>query len=216
VSAVTETVVVTAETSESALSTDDLFATLSNARRRAVLAHLDELEDTDSVTVRELTAAVASRENDCPPEELTYKQRKRVYTALHQRHLPKMADLGVIAYDGDRGTVSPTEAAAVFDVHIAAATRNDVSSTTDHTDTGGVDRWNVVYLVVAALGTVAALADWLELVSFGVSTEPLLATVVVAVGLVAGTQLVVSARARPAVDSGPDVADPNSEDGTAR
>jgi hypothetical protein len=36
---------------------------------------------------------------------VTYKQRKRVQTALYQMHLPKLAEQGVVSYDRRAGRV---------------------------------------------------------------------------------------------------------------
>lgn len=92
------------------LTQDTLFSTLSSQRRRLALRHL--FTNGDTLSVRELTTAVAADENGIPEPELTYKQRKRVYTSLHQTHLPKLDDVGLIEYDSNRGTVALTGAAA--------------------------------------------------------------------------------------------------------
>jgi hypothetical protein len=98
-----------------AMDTDTIFHTLSNRRRRYVLAALCE---TDRMTVRELTTTVAAAEYECPPEALDYKQRKRVYTALVQTHLPSMARRGVVDYDKDRGIVAVTTATGTFEPYL--------------------------------------------------------------------------------------------------
>lgn len=92
------------------LTQDTLFSTLSSQRRRLALRRL--FETGQSLSVRELTTGVAADENGIPEPELTYKQRKRVYTSLHQTHLPKLDDVGLIDYDSNRGTVALTDAAA--------------------------------------------------------------------------------------------------------
>ncbi|MFB6104536.1 MAG: hypothetical protein ABEJ57_05545, partial [Halobacteriaceae archaeon] len=61
----------------------------------------------------ELTTAVAADENGIAEDELTYKQRKRVYTSLHQTHLQKLDDVGLVEYDRNRGTVALTERATI-------------------------------------------------------------------------------------------------------
>jgi hypothetical protein len=89
------------------LTRDELFGTLSNERRRHVIETLKGRPTGEAVALRDLTEVVACRETGKPPEELTYRERKRVYTALHQRHLLKMNDLGAVEYDRDRGVVAP-------------------------------------------------------------------------------------------------------------
>lgn len=91
------------------LARDEIYTLLSNRRRRNVIHSL--LDDRAS-TIGELASLLAAWENGCSPEEVTSKQRKRVYTALRQTHLPKLADAGVLAYDEDRGSVELTPAGA--------------------------------------------------------------------------------------------------------
>lgn len=97
-----------------AISKDDAFHILQNARRRAVLRHLLERSDTEQFQMREVAEAVAAWENDTTTERLTTEQRQRVYIALYQSHLPKLDNHGVIRYDQARGLVEPTPLLAVF------------------------------------------------------------------------------------------------------
>lgn len=84
------------------LSEDDVFDALRAGRRREALRYLDANGGEASLgTIAEHVAAV---ENDIAPAAVTADQRKRVYIALHQCHLPKLADLGVVEYD-DRDPV---------------------------------------------------------------------------------------------------------------
>jgi DNA-binding transcriptional ArsR family regulator len=88
---------------DTALSLDELFDILRNARRRHVVELLDEYGG--EAEFRELTDAVARRETGAP---VSYEERKRVYVSLRQSHLPRLADAGVVEYDRDRGTVRAT------------------------------------------------------------------------------------------------------------
>lgn len=85
------------------LSPDALFSLLRNQRRRDVLRCLRAADG--EVELRELSEQVAALENDCPAAAVTYKERKRVQTALYQIHLPKLAEWGVVDYDRRAGTV---------------------------------------------------------------------------------------------------------------
>ncbi|WP_257299949.1 hypothetical protein [Haloarchaeobius sp. FL176] len=98
-------------TSRQEPSTDVVYQTLSNQRRRSVLR---ALLTSEQLTVRELTVHVAARECGVPVSDLEYKQRKRVYTSLVQTHLPALAKNGVVAYDKSRGTVARTDMTAAF------------------------------------------------------------------------------------------------------
>jgi len=105
-----------ADTTES-ISTDEVFALLSNERRRNVLRHLST--NGGEVRLRELATSIAAEENDVDPVEVTYAQRKRLYTSLYQSHLPRMERSGVIEYDRNSGAVTLSPAADTFDAYLA-------------------------------------------------------------------------------------------------
>lgn len=79
------------------LSEDVVFGILSNRRRRLVLRVLKRR--TEPVDIRELSERVAALEHDVAPESVTYRQRKSVYTSLHQNHLPQMVEAGMLEMD---------------------------------------------------------------------------------------------------------------------
>lgn len=113
------------ETPIQSLSRDRVFKLLGNRRRRFVLYYLRN-SDTEEVTVRELAAEIAAWENGVDPEEVTYKQRKRVYTSLYQSHLSKMAADGVVEYEQDRGNVRLTASGRTLDAYLEVVTGDDV------------------------------------------------------------------------------------------
>lgn len=96
------------------LSADTIFENLSNSRRREIVNCLWDREE--GITTSELIDEVAATENDVDVESLQYEQRKRVYTSLHQSHLPKLVEDGFVERDGD--TVTLTDAAARLKAHI--------------------------------------------------------------------------------------------------
>lgn len=108
------------------LSKDVIFDLLKNGRRRDIIEYL--IAADRMVTIAELSEHIAARENDIPLEELTSTQRKRVYVALYQTHLPKLDDAGVIDYESNRGTVLLTERVSALDPYLG-----DV----DDTENGG-------------------------------------------------------------------------------
>lgn len=97
------------ETESGSLTQERVFSLLSSRRRRLAIQQLDECGG--SAEVGTLAELVAARENDVPREELDYQQRKRVYTSLHQTHLPKLADADLIEYDRAEAVVSFTDRA---------------------------------------------------------------------------------------------------------
>jgi hypothetical protein len=84
-------------------SKDLIFGLLSNQRRRWVLRYL--AENGPETTLSDLAEHIASLENDKPIRAVTSSERKRVYIALYQMHLPKMDDTGFIDFNQHRGTV---------------------------------------------------------------------------------------------------------------
>ncbi|WP_075937349.1 DUF7344 domain-containing protein [Halosegnis longus] len=128
------------------LTTDAVFETLSSRRRRYALHYLTHTGG--ETTTRALSEQIAAWENGIEREAVVPKQRKRVYTALHQTHLPKMAKLGVVEYDRNRGTISLTRTTDEFDIYLDVVPSNDLP-------------WSEVYLgvgaVLLALSVVAAV-----------------------------------------------------------
>ncbi|WP_256300418.1 DUF7344 domain-containing protein [Haloarchaeobius salinus] len=136
-------------------TTDVVYQTLSNQRRRSVLR---ALLVTEQLTVRELTAYVAARECDVPVPSLEYKQRKRVYTSLVQTHLPALSKNGVVDYDKSRGTVARTDATATFAPYLGD---RPVES-----DAPGTD-WSKRYLALAGAFAVVVALGWLGVPPLG-------------------------------------------------
>jgi hypothetical protein len=95
---------------------DDVFSALGNQRRRYVVACL--LEQDEPVDMKELSRQVAARENDVPVEEVTHEQRKRVYIALHQNHLPQLEDMGFVDGGRAREAITLNDRATVLDRHL--------------------------------------------------------------------------------------------------
>jgi len=86
------------------LSLDLIFEILKNERRREVIRYLREHEQ--QVTLSDLAEHIAALENDTDVASITSSQRKRVYVGLYQCHLPKMADMGIVQFNQNRGIVS--------------------------------------------------------------------------------------------------------------
>lgn len=91
-------------------SRDDLFSLLRNERRREVIRTLQEADGP--LDLRDLSEHIAAIENDCNVAAVTYKQRKRVQTALYQMHLPKLDERDIIEYDRRAGRIELAPGAA--------------------------------------------------------------------------------------------------------
>jgi DNA-binding transcriptional ArsR family regulator len=85
------------------LSTETVFTVVKNRRRRDVLRYLREHDG--ETTLSDVAEHIAADENDISRQALSSDQRKRVYIALYQCHLPKMDDAGVVDFDKDRGDI---------------------------------------------------------------------------------------------------------------
>ena len=123
-------------TSDTELSTEVVFETLGNRRRRYTLHYL--LQRGDPVTIRDLSEQVAAWENRIDRQAVIPKQRKRVYTALHQTHLPTMHRLGVVEYDRDRKTIAMTDHVGEFDIYLDVVPRDDIPWSQFYVALGGV------------------------------------------------------------------------------
>lgn len=132
---------------ERGLSTDDVFSILSNRRRRYTLYYL--LQNGEDADMRDVVEQVAVWESDAAtaPEDLNSAERKRVYTALQQNHLPKMADIGVIEYNKSRGDVEPTEQLNELDIYL------DIVQ-------GGQIPWSGLYLGLSFVSYLLILIVW--------------------------------------------------------
>ena len=97
------------ESSTTQLSKDLIFELLQVYRRRETLNYLRE--NGGAARLDEVAEHIAALENDTEEELLSSSQRKRVYIALYQCHLPKMDDASVIDYDQARGTIELTPVA---------------------------------------------------------------------------------------------------------
>jgi DNA-binding transcriptional ArsR family regulator len=145
---------------------------LSNQRRRHVLYYVNR--ESEPVSLRDLAERIAAWENDVAVSELDYKQRKRVYTSLHQTHLPKLDDAGIISYDRDGGTVTLADRADDLDVYLERVGEHDVP-------------WSTLYLGLSAVATLLLLAGWLGVFPLSLLPNLVLAeAVVVLFGLAAG------------------------------
>ena len=132
-------------------SRDEVFTALSNRRRRNVITYLKK--HGDGARVRDIAEQLAAWENGLEVNEVTYKQRKRVYTALHQSHLPKLAESGFIDYEPDRGIVSQTEESRQLEVYLEVVSENEIL-------------WGEYYVGLALVCGLLGVAAWIGTAPF--------------------------------------------------
>lgn len=118
---------------------DDLYDVFANRRRRYALHYLKQANG--EVDFGELAEQIAAWERDKARREVTSNERKYAYSALQQRHLPKMHDLGLVEYDKRAGSVEPTP---VLD---------DIEVYAEIVEAGNVP-WGVYFPVLAGLHAV--------------------------------------------------------------
>lgn len=131
---------------------ETILDVLSNRRRRFAL-HVLKRRPGRSIALDELAERIACWENDTTVDELTYKQRKRVQNALHQYHLPKMADYGVVRYAADAGTVALTDRGVNSDFYLDVLPDRGLP-------------WDTLYLALSAFGVVSVVGVWFKLFPF--------------------------------------------------
>ncbi|MFB6102851.1 MAG: hypothetical protein ABEJ73_09825 [Haloplanus sp.] len=128
-----------------------MFDILSNRRRRYALYALlgDETE-----TIGSLAEQIAAWENDCAISDVTPAERKRVYTALQQSHLPKLERTGLITFDRDSGRIYPTDTVDDMDIYLEVVGDEQLS-------------WDQYYLGLSAVSIGILAAVWLDIPPFG-------------------------------------------------
>ena len=124
-------------------SREEVFHAVKNLRRRYVLYYLQRCREP--VELGTLAEQVAAWENDATVSEVSPSQRKSVYSALHQTHLPKLESAGVLRYDADRSLVYPTERAANLDLQLASDPQASVP-------------WHHLYLALSAVSLLVLVA----------------------------------------------------------
>lgn len=143
------TIGATAGTSERP-SRQDVFDVLRNRRRQRIIQYLQRNEGDGPFDLGELVEHVAAREAGTTRSEITPVERKRVYNALRQTHLPKLDDAGMITYDREANRIE-----------FSAATR-DAHRYLEHAPTDVP--WHRYYLGLSAAAVVAgAGAHWFGL-----------------------------------------------------
>src|SRR6056297_1255671 len=151
------------------LSRDLVFDVLKNRRRRYALHYLRNADET--VQLSDLAEQVAAWENDIAVDAISAAERKRVYTALYQSHLPKLDDAGIVDYNQNRGIVELSTAAEQIDPYLEMDARDDIT-------------WCRRYLGLAGLGFAAIVAAALGIPPFNGLAGLLLAGIL-AVGFTA-------------------------------
>ena len=145
------------------LPREQIFDVLSNERRQCILHYLKR-HDGRRVELRELVDHVAAWENDTSLQHLESNERKRVYTALRQSHLPKLEDAGIIEYEKMRGEVELNEDARRVQLYLEYVPEHDIP-------------WSEYYLGLSAVAVALVVVTWIGVFPFSGLSGLTLATV---------------------------------------
>ena len=146
-------------------SRDEVFDAVKNLRRRYVLYYLQRRGGP--VELGTLAEQVAAWENDVTVSEVSPRQRKSVYSALHQTHLPKLEAAGVLRYDANRSIVRPTDTATGLDMQLASDPQTSIP-------------WHQLYLGLAGVSLLLLTSLWMGLYPFELLTGVQYALLVIA------------------------------------
>ena len=131
--------------SENGLPESDIHDVLRNDRRRMIIEQLGEADE--AVTARNLSVTIAVRESgeDPPPRNV----RQSVYISLQQTHVPKLEELGIVAYDENTKEVRPAENASKIGVYMEVVPKFGLSYSEF---CGGLSLFGVLLVVAAETG----------------------------------------------------------------
>lgn len=146
---------------------DELFHLLRNRRRRFALHHLKH--EDEPVDVGKLATQIAAWENEVAVEAVTSKQRRRVYNALQQTHLPELRETGVLRRD--RREVELTEQAETLDIYLEVVPGQDIP-------------WSEYYLALGAISVALLTITTLNVGPFALVSAAAVGAFVVAALLV--------------------------------
>lgn len=92
-------------------SLDAVFRALADHRRRCICHYLARSDGPMAVT--ELAELVAASMSEKTRAVLTSAEIEKTRAELHQMHLPKLEEVGIVDYDDEEGTVSLAESPGV-------------------------------------------------------------------------------------------------------
>jgi len=136
---------------DDALSNEEIFDVLQNERRRHVIQYLRR--HGGPVSLGGLADHVAAAEYDCPTDDVTSAQRKRVYTTLQQSHLPQMNDARIIAYDSDDGVITTTDRTDELTIYLEIVPEGEFP-------------WREYYLSLGAIALAIVAVLWVGVYPF--------------------------------------------------
>lgn len=169
------------------LTREDVFEVLSNGRRRCIVHYLKQHRGR-RVELRDLVDYVAAWENDTTVEEVSGADRKSVYAAVKQTHLPKLDEAGVVEYDRRSGEVVLTDNAPDVELYLEYEPQDGLA-------------WGKYYLGLSAVGLTLVAISWLDVSLLSlISPEAIALLLAVALAVSATVHVYVAAQQRIGTD----------------
>lgn len=173
------------ETEGQSPTRDEVFTALSNQRRRFVISYL--LHRDEPVDINELSRQIAALENNVPVRNVTNKQRVRVYTALHQNHLPKLEEMNIINCSRPWNAITLTEHGSGLKSYL-------------NPDSGDFDLMLAVEIGVTILGALLISLAWFEIPPFFLLSDLTYAASIVAAMMIVTVSRICRARTGSELD----------------
>ncbi|SFR54252.1 hypothetical protein SAMN04487947_2115 [Halogeometricum rufum] len=168
---------VTRNRSEDRLEESEIHDVLRNDRRRLVLERLRSSEGSEAVSdLAEYIGSVESGETP-PPRNV----RQSVYVSLHQTHLPKLDELGIVTYDSDAKTVALADAAHEVAVYMEVVPKYGIS-------------WAEYYLGLGLLGLLSLVGSGIGVPTLSVVDPTLLGVAFLLLVVASATYQIVDQR----------------------
>ncbi len=104
-----------------AINKSDIFSVLQNERRRMML---EILHKDGPKSLRDISEAIARVESNS--NEPVSNVRKSIYVSMLQTHLPKMENMGIIAYNRDSDRLELTPAAEGVTFYLETVKKGDI------------------------------------------------------------------------------------------
>lgn len=170
------------------ISSDVVYGLLADKRRRYLIHHLKQ--EDGPVSVGDLAEQVAAWENGKSVEEITSKERKRVYISLYQSHLPTLAKEGVVDYDADRRVVELSPSMAGREIYLEVVPKGSLP-------------WSLFYVGLVLADATLILLAYVEVYPFDLLSGVWLAVVVLISFAATATVQTLQSRRMRFGDEGP-------------
>jgi len=130
-----------------AINQSEIFSVLQNERRRMML---EILHKDGPKSLRDISETIARIESDS--NEPVSNVRKSIYVSMLQTHVPKMENMGIIAYNRDSDRLELTPAAEGVTLYLETVKKGDIP-------------WSHFYLgfsIVAVMGTISIAFNFVK------------------------------------------------------